>query len=407
MLTRVKIILVLTAELIHPSRCPYCQKVWILLEQKRIPYRVEKINMRCYGEKPASFTRMQPSGAIPVAVIDGVVYNQSNDIMYALEEQFPDHKPMVPTDPKLRMKAQELLRLERTLFSAWMYWLTSGDSGGRLRGNFISVLSDVEAELSAIKGGFFLGDEMSIVDCMFASFLERMAASMLFFKGFQMRVAPGDKTDFPAINRWFDAMEKEESYQLTKSDYYTHCWDLPPQLGGCVSESGSEPFQSAINGQEPGSWHLPLTSNNRGLEPDWTWAGDEGAAKREAVERVSGNHEAIVKFASRGAGKAGFPRYGAPLSDPNAVSNESVWPFVDASFKIVARKLIDEDSKASDAAMMDLAALLKKEGGVELVDDVAASLAYLRDRVGVPRDMKQPAARQLRAHLNWAIDCLV
>jgi glutathione S-transferase len=35
---------------------------------------------------------------------------------------------------------------------------------------------------------------------------------------------------------------------------------------------------------------------------------------------------------------------------------------------------------------------------------VAASAAYLRDRVGVPRDLPLPAARQLRAHLNWLID---
>ena len=65
-------------------------QVWMTLEQKRIPYRVEKINMRCYGDKPMSFMSMQPSGNIPVAVINGVTYNQSNDIMYALEEQFPD-----------------------------------------------------------------------------------------------------------------------------------------------------------------------------------------------------------------------------------------------------------------------------------------------------------------------------
>ena len=33
-------------------------------------------------------------------------------------------------------------------------------------------------------------------------------------------------------------------------------------------------------------------------------------------------------------------------------------------------------------------------------------LMYLRDRVGVPRDMGQAAALQLRAHLNWAIEIL-
>lgn len=35
---------------------------------------------------------------------------------------------------------------------------------------------------------------------------------------------------------------------------------------------------------------------------------------------------------------------------------------------------------------------------------VCVSAAYLRDRVGVPRDLPLPAARQLRAHLNWLID---
>jgi hypothetical protein len=29
----------------------------MLLEEKRIPYRVEKINMRSYGDKPQSFLR--------------------------------------------------------------------------------------------------------------------------------------------------------------------------------------------------------------------------------------------------------------------------------------------------------------------------------------------------------------
>ena len=37
-------------------------------------------------------------------------------------------------------------------------------------------------------------------------------------------------------------------------------------------------------------------------------------------------------------------------------------------------------------------------------DFAAPSLEYVRDRVGVPRDMSYPAARQFRAHLNWVID---
>jgi glutathione S-transferase len=35
---------------------------------------------------------------------------------------------------------------------------------------------------------------------------------------------------------------------------------------------------------------------------------------------------------------------------------------------------------------------------------VIAAAEYFRDRVGVPRDMKLPAARQLRAYLNWLLD---
>ena len=37
-------------------------------------------------------------------------------------------------------------------------------------------------------------------------------------------------------------------------------------------------------------------------------------------------------------------------------------------------------------------------------NNLKKSLAYFRDRIGVPRDMSYPAARQLRAHINWLSD---
>ena len=41
----------------HAAWCPYCQKVWLLLEEKNISYRLQKVNMRCYGDTQGPATR--------------------------------------------------------------------------------------------------------------------------------------------------------------------------------------------------------------------------------------------------------------------------------------------------------------------------------------------------------------
>lgn len=408
------------------SWCPYCQKVWMALEYKQIPYRVEKINMRCYGDKPASFTRLQPSGQIPVAIIDGKTYRQSNDILQQLEQDFPNHPSLMPweeqQDPNLANRANDLLRLERQLFSAWMYWLTSdyGSSGTAtsLRKSFEQVLLQVEQTLARSKGPFFLGSTFSLVDVQFAPFLERMAASLLYYKGFQIRVAHNDNNNnqnhpYPNINRWFDAMDDLPAYVLTKSDYYTHCWDLPPQLGGCGSEPGCEKYQAAINGQDGTSWELPLQPHNGGIEPDWKHPSftNSNLARREAIERVTANADAIVTFAARAVSPPGFPPVSAPLADPYAISSPAIQPGVGAVLRTVCAALLsytaDKEQtipdRESHQKMQLLAQFLLENGGVEYTQGIVESLAYLRDRIGVPRDMKLAAARQLRAHLNWAI----
>lgn len=345
-----------------------------------------------------------------MAIIDNRVYGQSNDILLALEEKFPKHKSLQPPEGK-ETKGNQLLRLERQLFSAWMYWLTSRGNAAGFRQEFIETLSIVEDELKRSDGPFFMGKTVTTVDFMFAPFLERMAASLCYYKGFVFRVPPNTATDFPHVNKWFDAMETLESYQFIKSDYYTHCWDLPPQLGGCTSEPAGEPYRKAINGEQSildgkrGSWELPLEPHCGGIEPDWEWAGDEMASRREAVERVSANHEAIVKFAARGAGKKGMPPVSAPLADPNAVPSEAVEKSVDSIMRVVCLALLD-GTENHRGVLSELGKLIKDNGNSEFVEGVVTSLSYVRDRVGVPRDMRLPAARQLRAHLNWAIKTL-
>ena len=89
----------------------------------------------------------------------------------------------------------------------------------------------VDREMQAAGGPFFLGKELSLVDVVFSPFLERIAASMYYYKGFVVR----GEGRWPHIERWFEAMEQRPAYLGTRSDYFTHVHDLPPQLGGaCI-----------------------------------------------------------------------------------------------------------------------------------------------------------------------------
>ena len=133
----------------YAAWCPYCEKVWLQLEEKRIPYRVEKVNMRCYGSKPDWFMRMQPSGGIPVAKVNGVVITESNDIMQALEDDFPQHNPLIPeaSNPHAP-RVKNLLRLEREIFGSWFRWLCSNTRfNDSQQKNFEALMDRVDDQL--------------------------------------------------------------------------------------------------------------------------------------------------------------------------------------------------------------------------------------------------------------------
>ena len=126
---------------------------------------------------------------------------------------------------------------------------------------------------------------------------------------------------------------------------------------------------------------------------------DPSRDRLEAAAKLIGNHAAVTRFAARAVGSPGSRPVSAPLSDPTAKPGEAHLPAVDAALRAVAHALLAGPPAAALRAAPDDA--LPHSAGA-----AAASAAYLRDRVGVPRDMRLPAARQLRAHLNWAIDAL-
>ncbi|EOD26651.1 glutathione dehydrogenase [Emiliania huxleyi CCMP1516] len=443
--------------------CPYCQKVWLLLEEKRIPYRLDKINMRSYGDKPRWFLDKVPNGLLPAIEIDGNFMTDSLPIMQALDQTFSGEGTprMVPPPGPERDRASKLLGLERELFGAWCS-LTFQPGKGLMDRNeraFMATLRRVDEALGESAGPWFLdsADHPTLVDLQYVSHVERMLASALYWKGIQIR----GSGRFSNLEAWLAAFEERPAYLATKSDYYTHVMDIPPQYGPgfSVDEATSPPISplsppislkrylqaihrtapheprsglripareaaAAIDGRG-GSWSLPLDLQGSAFEPlaPLQAALGDAAARHEAARRalaglasagpvrdileaslqaafeLVANHAAVVRFAARGTGAPGRKRFQAPLADPYATPNEQAVAAVDVCLRHVAAALISGAEETAAAAEADLAAVKGADGGRAL----SACLIYLRDRIGVPRDMSQPAAMNLRAHLNALI----
>ncbi|KAG2493053.1 hypothetical protein HYH03_008716 [Edaphochlamys debaryana] len=384
----------------HAAWCPYCHKVWLQLEEKRIPYVIEKINMRCYGDKPPAFLAKVPSGLLPVLELDGRVVTESTVIMALLEASFPDHKPLMPPQgTPQRARADSLMRLERRLFSDWLNWLCQSWGHDRAKAQFDATMDAVAEALEADGGPYFLGPELSLVDCTFAPMLERINASLAYYKGAYIR----GRGRWPAVERWFDAMESRPTYMGTRSDFYTHAHDLPPQLGGCAMTAEGEPVAAALDGTDGVHWRLPLEPLTATSFPEPYSRGDDPPRDRlAAAAKLVRNREAVVKFALRGPGQAGPRPVSAPLCDPTAVPALEHTAACDAALRHLAHALLVgvEAKQVSPQAMQ--ASPSAPLAGAPIV----SALEYMRDRVCVPRDLSYPAARQFRAHANWVLDNL-
>jgi glutathione S-transferase len=318
--------------------CPYCQKVWLWLEEKQIPYRIEKVTMFCYGEKESWYKRKVPSGMLPAIELDGRIIKESDDILIALEKVFgPLNQGM--EDPKV----YPLRQLERLLFRAWCNWLcypaVSPQQEQRSREQFIEVVAKVEEALGRTPGPYFL-DSFGTVDVIFTPYVERMNASLYYYKGYSLR------EENPRLRAWFAAMESRPTYCGTQSDFHTHAHDLPPQMGGCWENGESQMLMNKAR-VDNGPWF--------GL-PDVTYPEPENSPM-EALQRVIEHRVNIIR----------------------------VNPADDGLFDVALRCALTQMMTGEDCVP-------------PLGSDVA--LRYLRDRISVPRDMSIYAAKRLRESLE-------
>ncbi len=329
------------------SWCPYCQKIWLWLEFKRIPYKVKKINMYCYGQKEKWYLQKVRSGKLPAIEFSGKIITESDHIITFLENEFgPLGSSLVSDD------IQEVRNLEREIFRSWCNWLCRKSLNfideSFSKNKFRQSILKLEKILSASKTGFIDSpinesetSEPGTGDIIFIPYIERMNASLSYYKGFNLRI------NYPFIDKWLTLLENLSTYRGTQSDFHTHSHDLPPQMGGCFKY---------VNDQQ--IYFSNLIDNGEGLG------------------NLEFNHSTDLNYYARFALKR-------VLKHKNNIINANPY-----------EKDLFEESLRSALTYMLTSEINKVPNNAFL------SINYLKNRISVPRDMPIISARLLRQSLN-------
>ena len=328
--------------------CPYCQKIWLWLELKQIPYKIKKINMFCYGKKENWYLNKVKSGKLPAIELKGEIVTESDFIISFLEKEYG-----VLGSSIFSKKLEKVRKIEREIFRDWCDWLCRENiffiKSSIKQTKLKQSLKKLEDLLDNSSTGFLdpLKEDNSEIkpgtgDIIFIPYLERLNASLCYYKGFSLR------EEFPKINKWLTLLEKQSTYLGTQGDFHTHSHDLPPQMGGCFKEEN--PRQK---------YYSNLIDNGQGL----------------------GNLE-----------------INASINDFTEHSKISLHRVIKHK-----NKIIKSNPCNSDLFELGLRAALTflSTGEINKVEDSCAiGLRFLRDRISVPRDMPLISARILRESLE-------
>lgn len=341
--------------------CPFCERVWLALEHKGIPFEQEYVDLM---DKPEWYTDLVPTGLVPAARFhaDDKLVWESDTILEEIEERFPDAPALIPADPEERRRMERFIEEQLTgdasVGTAGFRYLIGGEFGqdpdpAKLPEYREQLEAAVARTAAYCADGFIAGGSaMTLADVMVAPSLERLAAQLPALRGYKLReqLAP-----------WFAAMQGVEAYRRVKTDAETHVTVVRKIF---ATKAGVEVLSTG----------LP-----RG-------PFDEGAAA-EAGAKLNMNMDAVVadviKNSGVDAGQEESVRTHLRVLSEHLLRGDdplAIRPL--AAVPDVPRGETDEAKK--------LAAAQAKAAG-------AATLAYMRSRVSSPRDMSAAAATAFRA----------
>lgn len=163
----------MTAALYSYRRCPYAMRARMALAYSGIAVEIREISLR---EKPASLLAISPKGTVPVLQNDGLVIEQSYDIMkWALKQSDPDCWLTAETEAVIDAWVAKNDGPFKKLLDQYKYPDRHPDISleETLSQATASFLGPINEQLT--KGTYLLGSKVSLADIAIFPFVRQFA----------------------------------------------------------------------------------------------------------------------------------------------------------------------------------------------------------------------------------------
>jgi glutathione S-transferase len=215
--------------------CPYAQRVWIALEEKRIDYRYVEIDPYEPAEAPGQYTKRSlpleekrrrypdfvaasPRGLVPALACpgDGDAVCDSLVMLEYLEERWPSATPLLPERPAERARVRYwCVYATEKIIPFYYRMLMARDAEGReaARAQVVEGLKGW-ATACADDGPYFLGARFSTADLFLFPWYERLLTVGAAYRGFE----PPSSPEFARLGRWHAAVRARPAVARTLAD---------------------------------------------------------------------------------------------------------------------------------------------------------------------------------------------
>jgi glutathione S-transferase len=196
--------------------CPFSQRIYIELEEKKLPYEATYIEE---GEnKPEWFMEKNPKGLMPV-LRDGETWIQDSDkIAEHLEEKYPHVSLKTPPQYK---------HIGLNVFQAFTSYLKVKNPDDKSKDELLKELAALDEHLRA-HGPYIAGEKPTDSDYALIPKLHHMRIALGYYYDFQI------PAKFTALHKYINLLESRPSFKNTNSpdEMIIEGWQKKFQLPG-------------------------------------------------------------------------------------------------------------------------------------------------------------------------------